>query len=124
MEHIQSRVFIITKQDLHCIARITNYLLFLDVSLAILLQVLFLCLGVHCSVLFSSLSYVSVLKIRSYRKVVKTSTSIHQSLHLFFNLFAYLVYGYCACETDKLFHGTTTVLYFVILLLSVDGLHG
>lgn len=70
----------------------------------------FLCPGVHCSVLFSSLSYVSVWKIRSYRKVVKTSTSIFQTLCLFFNLFAYLVYSYCACETVNLFHGTTTAL--------------
>lgn len=64
---------------------------------------------VPCSVLSSSLPCISVLKIRSNRKVVKMPSSTRQTWCLFFSLFAYLVCSSCACETDNLVHGTTVL---------------
>lgn len=65
---------------------------------------------VPSSVLFSSLPYSSVLKIRSNRKVVKTPPSTCQTWCLLFSLFAHLVCSSCACETDSLAHGTAVLL--------------
>lgn len=68
----------------------------------------FLCPGFHCSVLVSSLSYVSVWKIRV---IQKSCEEVYIHMADFVSLFQFVCLSCLQqCETVTLFHGTTTAL--------------